>query len=160
MAVIDRREIAGRARPAQAQAVDARQLARALARELRGEVRFSQGSRALYANDASVYRQMPIGVVIPRDAADVVAAVEICRSHEAPVGARGCGTGLAGQTVNEAVMFDFSKYMNEIVELDPSGGARACSPVSYSTGCAMPPRSTSSPSGRIRPRTAAARWAG
>jgi FAD/FMN-containing dehydrogenase/Fe-S oxidoreductase len=86
---------------------------------LRGEVRFSAGSRALYAHDGSVYRQLPIGVVIPRDARDVVAAVEICRRFGAPVGARGCGTGLAGQTVNEAVMFDFSKYMNEIVELDP-----------------------------------------
>ncbi len=98
--------------------VDARALARDLAHELRGEVRFSPGSRAVYANDGSVYRQLPIGVVIPRDAADVIAAVEICRSHRAPIGARGCGTGLAGQTVNEAVMFDFSKYMNEIVELD------------------------------------------
>ena len=98
--------------------VDARALARDLAHDLRGEVRFSAGSRALYANDGSVYRQLPIGVVIPRDAADVIAAVEICRSHGAPIGARGCGTGLAGQTVNEAVMFDFSKYMNEIVELD------------------------------------------
>jgi FAD/FMN-containing dehydrogenase/Fe-S oxidoreductase len=98
--------------------VDGRALARALAQEVRGEVRFSPGSRALYANDASLYRQVPIGVVIPRDAADVVAAVAICRSHGAPIGARGCGTGLAGQTVNEAVLFDFSKYMNEIVELD------------------------------------------
>jgi FAD/FMN-containing dehydrogenase/Fe-S oxidoreductase len=98
--------------------VDARALARDLAHELRGEVRFSPGSRALYANDGSVYRQLPIGVVIPRDATDVIAAVDICRSHGAPIGARGCGTGLAGQTVNSAVMFDFSKYMKEIVELD------------------------------------------
>ncbi|HUA03647.1 MAG TPA: FAD-binding and (Fe-S)-binding domain-containing protein [Solirubrobacteraceae bacterium] len=99
--------------------VDSRRLARELTRELRGEVRFSPGSRALYANDASVYRQVPIGVVIPRDAADVITAVAICRTHGAPVGARGCGTGLAGQTVNEAVLFDFSKYMNAIVELNP-----------------------------------------
>jgi FAD/FMN-containing dehydrogenase/Fe-S oxidoreductase len=98
--------------------VDARALARELAREVRGEVRFSPGSRALYANDASVYRQLPIGVVVPRSAGDVVAAVEICRRHGAPLGARGCGTGLAGQTVNEAVLFDFSKYMNEIRTLD------------------------------------------
>jgi FAD/FMN-containing dehydrogenase/Fe-S oxidoreductase len=99
--------------------VDARALARELARELRGEVRFSPGSRALYANDGSVHRQLPIGVVLPRDAHDVITGVEICRRHGAPIGARGCGTGLAGQTVNNAVMFDFSKYMNEIVELDP-----------------------------------------
>jgi FAD/FMN-containing dehydrogenase/Fe-S oxidoreductase len=99
--------------------VDARVLARELAHEVRGEVRFSPGSRALYANDASVYRQLPIGIVIPRDTTDVVTAMAICRRHGAPVGARGCGTGLAGQTVNEAVMFDFSKYMNTIAELDP-----------------------------------------
>jgi FAD/FMN-containing dehydrogenase/Fe-S oxidoreductase len=99
--------------------VDARALARELAGELRGEVRFSQGSRALYANDGSVYRQLPIGVVIPRDAHDVAVTVELCRAHGAPIGARGCGTGLAGQTVNEAVVLDFSKYMNKIVELDP-----------------------------------------
>jgi FAD/FMN-containing dehydrogenase/Fe-S oxidoreductase len=102
--------------------LDARALARELTGQIRGEVRFSPGSRSLYANDASVYRQLPIGVVIPRDAADVVCAVQICRRHRAPLGARGCGTGLAGQTVNEAVLFDFSKYMNAILELDP--GAR------------------------------------
>ncbi len=101
--------------------IDTRALARELARELHGEVRFSPGSRALYANDGSVYRQLPLGVVIPRDASDVVAAVEICRRRDAPIGARGTGTGLAGQTVNEAVIFDFSKYMNEILELDPEG---------------------------------------
>jgi FAD/FMN-containing dehydrogenase/Fe-S oxidoreductase len=100
--------------------LDSRSLARKLATHVRGEVRFSPGSRALYANDASIHRQVPIGVVIPRTASDVVTAVEICRRFGAPIGARGCGTGLAGQTVNDAVMFDFSKYMNEIVELDPS----------------------------------------
>src|SRR5438067_13079678 len=87
-------------------ALDVRALARELSGAVRGEVRFSVGSRALYANDGSVYRQLPLGVVIPRDSTDVI-------------GARGCGTGLAGQTVNEAVMFDFSKYMNNIIELDP-----------------------------------------
>src|SRR5436305_4191986 len=93
--------------------IDTRALAREVALRVRGEVRFSPGSRALYANDASVHRQVPLGVVIPRDADDVVVtAVEICRRHGAPIGARGCGTGLAGQTVNEAVIIDFSKYMN------------------------------------------------
>ncbi|HVS99848.1 MAG TPA: FAD-linked oxidase C-terminal domain-containing protein [Solirubrobacterales bacterium] len=99
--------------------LDPQALALELSREVRGEVRFSPGSRALYANDASVYRQVPIGVVVPRRAEDVVATVEICRRHGAPIGARGCGTGLAGQTVNEAVMIDFSKYMNGLLELDP-----------------------------------------
>src|SRR4051812_1559671 len=99
--------------------VDARALAGELARRVRGEVRFSPGSRALYANDASVYRQVPIGVVIPRTVDDVVAAVAICRRHDAPIVARGCGTGLAGQTVNHAVLIDFSKYLHAILELDP-----------------------------------------
>jgi FAD/FMN-containing dehydrogenase/Fe-S oxidoreductase len=99
--------------------IDAQALALELTRQVRGEVRFSAGSRALYAHDGSVYRQLPLGVVIPRESHDVEAAVEICRRHEAPIGARGCGTGLAGQTVNEVVMFDFSKYMNKIIELDP-----------------------------------------
>jgi FAD/FMN-containing dehydrogenase/Fe-S oxidoreductase len=99
--------------------IEPRSLARELAGAVRGEVRFSPGSRALYANDASVHRQVPIGVVIPRSAADVVATVEVCRRFGVPIGARGCGTGLAGQTVNEVVLLDFSKYMHELVELDP-----------------------------------------
>jgi FAD/FMN-containing dehydrogenase/Fe-S oxidoreductase len=99
--------------------LDAHALAGELARRLRGEVRFSPGSRALYANDASAYRQVPIGVVVPKTTDDVVAGVEICRRHGAPILPRGCGTGLAAQTVNEAVLFDFSKYLNEILELDP-----------------------------------------
>jgi FAD/FMN-containing dehydrogenase/Fe-S oxidoreductase len=101
------------------QGFDPRALALDLSRAVRGEVRFSPGSRALYANDGSVYRQVPIGVVVPRRAEDVLATLAICRRHGAPIGARGCGTGLAGQTVNEAVMIDFSKYMNELIELDP-----------------------------------------
>ncbi len=99
--------------------VDPRALARELTGAVRGEVRFSEGSRALYANDSSVYRQIPIGVVIPRVVEDVIAAVRICRAHGAPIFARGAGTGLAAQTVNAAVLFDFSKYMNRILELDP-----------------------------------------
>jgi FAD/FMN-containing dehydrogenase len=101
-----------------ARGVDRRGLARALVDATNAEVRFSEGSRALYANDASVYRQVPIGVVVPRSEDDVVAAVEVCRRHGAPIGARGCGTGLAGQTVNEVVLFDFSKHLNAILELD------------------------------------------
>jgi FAD/FMN-containing dehydrogenase/Fe-S oxidoreductase len=107
------------AAPRPAPGFDPRALALELSREVRGEVRFSPGSRALYANDASVYRQVPIGVVVPRRAEDVEATLAICRRHGAPIGARGCGTGLAGQTVNEAVMIDFSKYMNGLLELDP-----------------------------------------
>jgi FAD/FMN-containing dehydrogenase/Fe-S oxidoreductase len=119
MQVLNARPRALRRPPAPARWIDAQALALELVRELRGEARFSPGSRALYANDASVYRQLPLGVVVPRDADDVVAAVEICRRHGAPLGARGCGTGLAGQTVNEVVLLDFSKHMHAITELDP-----------------------------------------
>ncbi|MHB9114584.1 MAG: FAD-binding and (Fe-S)-binding domain-containing protein [Thermoleophilia bacterium] len=91
----------------------------ALRDRVRGEVRFDRGSRALYATDSSNYRQVPIGVVIPRDAEDVEAAVAVCRELHVPILARGGGTSLAGQACNAAVVFDFSKYMNRILELDP-----------------------------------------
>jgi FAD/FMN-containing dehydrogenase/Fe-S oxidoreductase len=100
--------------------VDAVALASELRREIRGEVRFDDGSRALYATDASNYRQVPIGVVLPHDAADVIAAVALARKHGAPILARGGGTSLAGQCCNVAVVLDFSKYMHDIVELNPS----------------------------------------
>ena len=98
--------------------VDARALARTLTESVEGEVRFSHGSRALYANDASVYRQLPIGVVIPRTVDDVLATMAACRTHGAPIFGRGCGTGLAGQSVNTAVLIDFSKYLRELVGID------------------------------------------
>jgi len=86
---------------------------------VRGEVRFDDGSRALYATDGSNYRQIPIGVVIPRDADDVVATISLAREHGAPILCRGGGTSLAGQCCNVAVVLDFSKYMAEILEIDP-----------------------------------------
>jgi FAD/FMN-containing dehydrogenase/Fe-S oxidoreductase len=104
--------------PEEAREVDAHALARALSDRVEGEVRFSHGSRALYANDASVYRQLPLGVVLPKSVDDVVAAMETCREHGAPIFGRGCGTGLAGQSVNNAVLIDFSKYLKEILEID------------------------------------------
>jgi FAD/FMN-containing dehydrogenase/Fe-S oxidoreductase len=100
--------------------LSAETLESALRRHLRGEVRFDNGSRALYATDGSNYRQVPIGVVLPKDVNDVIAAIAICREHGAPVLCRGGGTSLAGQCCNVAVVLDFSKYMAEIVELDPS----------------------------------------
>src|SRR5438552_2054671 len=86
---------------------------------VRGDVRFDRGSRALYATDGSNYRQVPIGVVIPRDNDDVIATISTCREHRAPVLCRGGGTSLAGQCCNVAVVLDFSKYMANILELDP-----------------------------------------
>ena len=93
-------------------------LEKALIGEVRGEVRFDRGSRAMYATDGSNYRQIPIGLVVPRDAEDVKAAVAVCRNYGAPVLARGAGTRLAGQCCNVAVVLDFTKYMNRILELN------------------------------------------
>ena len=75
----------------------------------------------MYANDFSIYRAVPIGVVIPKGPEDVIAGIAICRQYGAPVLPRGCGTAPSGQTTNVAVVFDYSKYYNEIVELDPEG---------------------------------------
>jgi FAD/FMN-containing dehydrogenase/Fe-S oxidoreductase len=95
-------------------------LEQALRSAMRGEVRFDRAARALYATDASNYRQPPIGLVIPEDADDVIAAVAVCRSHGAPILARGAGTSLAGQTCNTAVIFDYSKKMRRILSLSPN----------------------------------------
>ncbi len=90
----------------------------ALREALKGEVRFDKGARAAYASDASNYRQVPIGVVLPRSAEDIVATVAACREHGAPILARGGGTSLCGQTVNVAVVIDASKYLDRVLELD------------------------------------------
>jgi FAD/FMN-containing dehydrogenase/Fe-S oxidoreductase len=99
-----------------------RQQAEALAAELRasiaGEVRFDDGYRALYAVDGSNYRQTPIGVVIPRSIQDVVSTVAVARKYQAPLLPRGGGTSLAGQSCNVAVIIDFSKYLNQIIEIN------------------------------------------
>src|SRR6202035_6199484 len=93
-----------------------------LKRTLKGEVRFDRGSRALYATDGSNYRQIPIGLVVPRDDADVIATVTACRKFGAPVLARGAGTSLAGQCCNVAVILDFTKYMTKILEINIEQG--------------------------------------
>ena len=98
----------------------ARELETKLRASVRGEVRFDVGSRALYATDASNYRQVPIGVVVPRDVADVQATIAACRELGAPVLSRGGGTSLSGQCCNVAVVLDFSKYMRSILTLDPA----------------------------------------
>src|ERR1051325_12179563 len=99
------------------------ELERALQKQIRGEVRFDDGSRALYATDASNYRQVPIGVVIPRDEDDVVATVAACREQGAPVLPRGGGTSLCGQCCNGAGGLDFSKYLKrDVAALPPQMG--------------------------------------
>ncbi len=98
---------------------DARQLEAELRRRVTGEVRFDVAARGLYSTDASNYRQIPIGVVIPRTKDDVEAAVSVCHAHSVPVLPRGGGTSLSGQTCNVAVVLDLSKYVNRLIELDP-----------------------------------------
>jgi FAD/FMN-containing dehydrogenase/Fe-S oxidoreductase len=99
--------------------VDAERLSRQLKKTIEGEVRFDAGSRALYATDASNYRQVPIGVVIPKTVDDVLATVGLARQYGAPILARGGGTSLAGQCCNVAVLMDMSKYLNRILAVDP-----------------------------------------
>ena len=111
--------LTARARAAKSVQVDALSLERALLKEIQGEVRFDYGSRALYATDGSNYRQVPIGVVLPRNNDDVLAAVALCRQYGAPLLPRGGGTSLAGQCCNVAVILDFSKYMAGILTVDP-----------------------------------------
>ncbi|HEY3987755.1 MAG TPA: FAD-binding and (Fe-S)-binding domain-containing protein [Acidobacteriaceae bacterium] len=88
---------------------------------VRGEVRFDPASCALYATDASNYRQLPIGVVLPLDAEDAIAAVAACREFGAAVLSRGGGTSIPGQCCNVAVVLDFSKYMHRILSMDYEG---------------------------------------
>ncbi len=115
----------GPAPPPEVVSANAGDLAAALRKRIEGEVRFDAGSRALYATDLSIYRQPPIGVVIPRTIEDVIATVEECRKRGIPILGRGCGTSLAGQTCNVAVVIDFSKYLNRLLALDPQGKVRA-----------------------------------
>ncbi|TFV91522.1 FAD-binding oxidoreductase [Oxalobacteraceae bacterium OM1] len=98
---------------------DVERLAQELAQQTHAEVRFSPGDRALYATDASNYRQPPIGVVIPRTIEDVVTTVQLCYRYGVPVLSRGGGTSLCGQCCNVAVVIDFSKYLNRVLEIDP-----------------------------------------
>src|SRR5918912_446527 len=89
---------------------------------VKGEVCFDAGTRAIYAHDSSNYRQVPFGVVIPEDEDDLVAAVKICHEHGAPVLPRGCGTSLSGETTNVAVVIDTSKKMREVLEVNADEG--------------------------------------
>ena len=94
----------------------------ALAAELRaviaGEVRFDRAMRAVYSADASNYRQIPIGVVLPRSVEDIEVAMAVCRKHGVPILARGGGTSQNGQSVNVAVIIDCSKYLNRVLSVD------------------------------------------
>ena len=90
----------------------------ALKRRVSGEVRFDAFSRVLYSTDASIYQMEPVGVVIPRNVEDVLAVIEVAKESGVPVLPRAGGTSLAGQTVNHAIVTDFSKYLNQIIEVN------------------------------------------
>src|SRR5215467_3230373 len=93
-------------------------LERELRRAVEGDVRFDRYSRLLYSTDASMYQMEPIGVVIPRHAADVQAAIEVANRENVPILPRGGGTSLTGQTVNRAVVLDFTPHMANVLEVD------------------------------------------
>lgn len=99
--------------------VDTKVLEKDLRSPLQGEVRFDGGSRALYATDASNYRQVPIGAMIPHSVEDVERTVALARRHGAPILSRWDGTSLAGRCCNVAVVIDWSKYLRRVLERDP-----------------------------------------
>ena len=99
--------------------IDAAALENELRRTVKGEVRFDAGSKAMYAVDGSNYRQVPIGVVVPKSREDVIQTVAACRKFGAPVLSRGGGTSLAGQCCNVAIVMDWSKYLHGVIELNP-----------------------------------------
>src|SRR5262245_31884219 len=94
-------------------------LARYLRRHVQGEVRFDATSRKLYSTDASIYQIEPLGVVIPRSVDDILATVQVAAETETPITARGGGTSLSGQSIGPGIVLDCSKYLNNIIEIDP-----------------------------------------
>ncbi|PKW09229.1 FAD/FMN-containing dehydrogenase [Streptomyces sp. 1222.5] len=103
-------------------------LAAALRKAVRGEVGFDVTDRALVTMDASNYRRVPLGVVAPRDADDVAAALEVCRARGVPVVARGGGTSIAGQATGTGVVLDFTRHMTGLLELDPGSRTAVVQP--------------------------------
>ena len=93
-------------------------LERELQKVIRGDVRFDAASRLLYSTDASMYQMEPVGVVIPRDIDDVQGALELAKKHGVALLARGSGTSLTGQSVNHALVVDFSSHLNKILEVN------------------------------------------
>jgi FAD/FMN-containing dehydrogenase/Fe-S oxidoreductase len=98
--------------------VDVDALRSELQRQIEGEVRFDQISRALYSSDASVYQIQPLGVVIPKNRQDITSVVEICGRFRCPITMRGGGTSQAGQAIGEGIQVDTSKYYNHVLEVN------------------------------------------
>jgi FAD/FMN-containing dehydrogenase/Fe-S oxidoreductase len=112
-----------------AHAINIGRLRRSLKRAVTaGEVRFDAGTRAIYANDSSNFRQVPLGVVVPRSVEDIVATHAICAEFGAPIVNRGGGTSLSGETVNRGIVIDTSKYMTWIGDVEMDRGTVRCQP--------------------------------
>ncbi|MFI1958685.1 FAD-binding and (Fe-S)-binding domain-containing protein [Streptomyces althioticus] len=107
---------------------DQRELAAALRGAVRGEADLGVTARALTTMDASNYRRIPLGVVAPRDADDVAAALAVCREHGVPVVPRGGGTSIAGQATGTGIVLDFTRHMNRLLSLDPEAGTAVVQP--------------------------------
>ncbi|HYX90895.1 MAG TPA: FAD-binding oxidoreductase, partial [Myxococcaceae bacterium] len=95
---------------------------------MRGEVLFDAFTRGRYSTDASIYQIEPIGVVLPRSAEDVEAAIAVAREEGFPVIARGAGSSQNGQTLGEAVVLDTTRHMNQVLEIDPVAGIAVVQP--------------------------------
>jgi FAD/FMN-containing dehydrogenase/Fe-S oxidoreductase len=95
-------------------------LVRALRRHIAGEVRFDDTSRRIYSTDASIYQVLPLGVCIPKTADDLVSAIQIASELEVPIVPRGGGTSLSGQSIGPGLVIDCSKYLNAVVDIDPT----------------------------------------
>ncbi|MER5729207.1 FAD-binding and (Fe-S)-binding domain-containing protein [Streptomyces sp. NPDC002138] len=103
-------------------------LERALRTRLRGGVDFGAAARALTTMDASNYRRVPLGVVAPRDAEDVAAALRVCAEAGVPVVPRGGGTSIAGQATGTGVVLDLTRHMNALVSVDPDARTAVVQP--------------------------------
>jgi len=103
-------------------------LAERLRKEIAGEVLFDRFSRGRYSTDASIYQIEPVGVVVPKTDDDVRAALDIAREFGVPVLPRGGGTSQSGQTVGRALVIDYSKYLNRVLEFDSERGTCVVEP--------------------------------
>lgn len=104
------------------------ELERTLRENLRGEIDFGAAARALATMDASNYRRVPVGVVAPRDADDVAAALAVCADAGVPVVPRGGGTSIAGQATGVGVVLDLTRHMNGLVSVDPAARTAVVQP--------------------------------
>ena len=94
------------------------ELSQELKKSISGEIRFDQMSKQLYSTDASIYQIEPVGIVLPKTQEDVINTIQLAKKYKIPVLPRGGGTSLAGQTVGNAIVIDFSKYMRNLIEVN------------------------------------------